>query len=121
MDPETDIPGPIPDANAPLPRATDILISQPLLRSTLSSQGTAAQSEFHNIVNIKWDLEETQTVNFTTMVKMFLVRNRINVSSRADIDGLTNHVPALMEVADAEYRELLEQAIGFCNLVLHGC
>ncbi len=41
MDPETDIPGPILDTNAPLPRATDILISQPLLRSTSPSQGTA--------------------------------------------------------------------------------
>ena len=40
------------------------------------------------------------------MVKMFLVRGRINVSSRADIDGLANCVPALMEEADAEYREL---------------
>ncbi len=50
------------------------------------------------------------------MVKMFLVRNRINVSSRADIDGLTNRVPALMKAADAEYMELLEQAIDFCNL-----
>ena len=50
------------------------------------------------------------------MVKMFLVRGRINVSSRADIDGLANRVPAVMEEANAEYRELHEQAIDFCNL-----
>ena len=50
------------------------------------------------------------------MVKMFLVRGRINVSSRADIDGLANRVPALMEEADVEYRELYQQAIEFCNL-----
>ncbi len=49
-------------------------------------------------------------------MKMFLVRGRINVSSRADIGGLANRVPALMEEADAEYRELHEQAIDFCNL-----
>lgn len=43
---------------------------------------------------------------------------RINVSSRADIDGLANRVPAVMELeeADAEYRKLHEQAIDFCNL-----
>jgi hypothetical protein len=61
-------------------------------------------------------LKETQTIDFETMVKMFLIRGRINVSSRADIDGLANRVPALMEEADTEYRELHEQAIDFCNL-----
>ena len=50
------------------------------------------------------------------MVKMFLVRNRLNVSTRADISGLTSRVPALMEEANAEYEELLRQAIDFCNL-----
>ena len=50
------------------------------------------------------------------MVKMFLVRGRINVSSRADIDGLAKCVPALMAAADAEYRVLYEEAIAFCNL-----
>ena len=50
------------------------------------------------------------------MVKMFLVRSRINVSSRADIDGLAKRVPALMAAADAEYRVLYEEAIAFCNL-----
>ena len=50
------------------------------------------------------------------MVKLFLVRNRINISTRADIDGLTKRVPALMKEADAEYKVLLRQAIDFCNL-----
>ena len=42
------------------------------------------------------------------MVKVFLVRDRINISTRADIGGLTNRASALMEEADA--------AIDFCNL-----
>jgi hypothetical protein len=92
--PPVDIPWPIPDTNTPLP-------STPPCQETLQS-------------NLKGS--ETKTVDFTTMVKMFLVRNRINVSTRADIDGLTNHVPSLMKEADAEYRELLQQAIDFCNL-----
>jgi hypothetical protein len=61
-------------------------------------------------------LKETQTVDFTTMVKMFLVRKRINVSTRTDITELRNRVPALVKEANAEYRELLKQAIDFCNL-----
>jgi hypothetical protein len=50
------------------------------------------------------------------MVKMFLVRGRVNVSSRADIDQLANRVSTLMEEASAEYRALHAEAIDFCNL-----
>lgn len=50
------------------------------------------------------------------MMKMFLVRKSLDISTRADIDGLTNRLPALKDVADAEYKALLQQAIDFCNL-----
>jgi len=76
----------------------------------------ACRTRLANVAHIKSDLEETQTIDFPTMMKMFLVRNRVNVSSRDDIDGLTNRVPSLMKGADIEYLELLQQAIDFCNL-----
>jgi len=101
------------------------------LRHNLSSTSTQCEFLIHlseniadfafrtrlaNVAHIKSDLEETQTIDFPTMMKMFLVRNRVNVSSRTDIDGLTNRVPSLMKEADIEYLELLQQAIDFCNL-----
>lgn len=70
-----------------------------------------------NINNIKWDLKETKTVDFENMMKMFLIRNRLNISTRADIDGLRNSAP-LMGAVNADYKQLLQQAIDFCNLDL---
>jgi hypothetical protein len=61
-------------------------------------------------------LKETKKVEFETMVKMFLARDTVNITTRADIDGLTNRVPVLMKNVDAEYQQLLQQAITFCNL-----
>ena len=53
------------------------------------------------------------------MVKMFLIHNRVNISTRAEIGGLKDRVPNLMEEADAEYQQLLQHAINFCNLDLN--
>ena len=51
MDPEADPPienlDTIPGMDSSLPWAADILVSQPPLRSTPPTQGTAAQAEFH--------------------------------------------------------------------------
>jgi hypothetical protein len=50
------------------------------------------------------------------MVKMFIVRKDLNIITGADVNGLTNRIPALMKIADTEYQKLLLQAIEFCNL-----
>ena len=37
------------------------------------------------------------------MVKMFIVRKDLIIITGADVNGLTNRIPALMKTADAEY------------------
>jgi hypothetical protein len=50
------------------------------------------------------------------MIKMFLLRNRLGISTGDNINELANRLPALMRGADAEYKVLLQQAVDFCNL-----
>jgi hypothetical protein len=68
-----------------------------------------------NIENVKHDLKDTPTVDFVKMMKVFMYRGRLGEIESADLKGVTTAYLGQKKTIDADYNQILERAINFCN------